>query len=194
VRVRVLIGAAALIALLISGSLALGARHEQGGPSGRPGGPSARPGALPAGSAQERDALLRSALSLVSLPHGKLGYRVVAAPPRPRVRAQIDRRSRTITVFVSTSDSLHRIAHDVAHELGHAYDDRRMTPALRRGYLQRRGVPGTAWWPRGRFSDLRSGAGDFAEVFALCHAPSPEFRSRLAPKPTDPCGIVRPQR
>jgi hypothetical protein len=186
-RVRALVGAAALVALLVSGSLALGARHDQGGTTDPPGGPRA-------GSAEERDALLRRALSLVSLPHGKFGYRLVAAPARAGVRAQIDRSSRTITVFVSTSDARHRVAHDVAHELGHAYDDRRLTPALRRGYLRRRGVLGTAWWPGGRFSDLRSGAGDFAEVFALCHAPSPEFRSRLAPRPTDPCGIIRPQR
>jgi hypothetical protein len=185
--VRALVAAMALVALLVSGSLALGARHDDGGASAAPGGRMA-------GSAKERDALLRRALSLVSLPHGKLGYRLVAAPPRAGVRAQIDRSSRTITVFVSPADALHRIAHDVAHELGHAYDDRRMTPALRRGYLRRRGVPGSAWWPGGRFSDLRSGAGDFAEVFALCHAPSPEFRSRLAPRPTDPCGIVRAHR
>jgi hypothetical protein len=184
--VRALVGALALAALLVSGSLALGARHEQAPPG-------AAPGVPPAGSAKEREALLRDALELVSLPHGKLGYRLVAAPPRAGVRAQIDRATRTITVFVSPSDALHRIAHDIAHELGHAYDDRRMTPALRRGYLQRRGVPGAAWWPRGRFSDLQSGAGDFAEVFALCHAPSPEFRSLLAPRPTDPCGIVQPQ-
>jgi hypothetical protein len=187
VRVRTLVGAAALVAVIASAALALGARHGQAGASGPPGGP-------PAGSADERDALLRRALSLVSLPHGQLGYRLVAAPPRAGVRAQIDRASRTITVFVSTSDALHRIAHDVAHELGHAYDDRRMTPALRREYLRRRGAPGAAWWPGARLSDLRTGAGDFAEVFALCHAPSPEFRSRLAPRPADPCGMVRRQR
>ncbi len=36
---------------------------------------------------------------------------------------------------------------------------------------------------------LRTG-GDFAEVFAACHAASPEFRSRLAAPPDDPCGML----
>ena len=43
---------------------------------------------------------------------------------------------------------------------------------------------------RGRASDYRSGAGDFAEVFALCHSVSPVFRSRLAPRPQDPCAVL----
>jgi hypothetical protein len=83
----------------------------------------------------------------------------------------------------------HRVAHDVAHEVGHAYDVSRMTARERRRYLRRRGVPRAPWWP-GAGSDDASGAGDFAEVFALCHAASPDFRSRLAPRPASPCSLL----
>lgn len=78
------------------------------------------------------------------------------------------------------------IAHDIAHELGHAYDAVRLTDADREAYLTRRGVPGAPWLPEGA-SDYAVGAGDFAEVFALCHAASPDFRGTLAARPDQAC-------
>ena len=65
-----------------------------------------------------------------------------------------------------------------------------MTKADRAAYLRRRGVPGAAWWPSAESADYAVGAGDFAETFALCHAGGPEFRSRLAAQPADPCGML----
>jgi hypothetical protein len=65
-----------------------------------------------------------------------------------------------------------------------------MTPAGRRAYLDGRGVPRAQWWPRNGRADYSVGAGDFAEVYALCHAASPEFRSRLAPRPVDACAML----
>jgi hypothetical protein len=135
-------------------------------------------------------AVTAAALELVSGRPADLGYRLVIAPPRPRVRGVTDRFRRTITLFVGDHEVPHVLAHDLAHELGHAFDDRRMTDALRRAYLRRRGRPEARWWPHGQFSDYATGAGDFAEVFALCHAASPEFRSRLAPRPQDPCAVL----
>jgi hypothetical protein len=131
----------------------------------------------------------REALSLVTFRAAPLGYRVRFAPGRAGVRAVTDRARRTITVFVRPGDLPSLVAHDIAHEMGHAFDDRRLTAAARRAYLRARGVPRAAWWPGGR-SDYAVGAGDFAEVFALCHAPSAEFRSTLAPRPDNPCALL----
>ena len=98
--------------------------------------------------------------------------------------------ARTITLYSRVTDAPHRVAHDLAHELGHAVDADRLSAADRAAYLRRRGVADAAWWPSGRGADYASGAGDFAEVFALCHAASAEFRSRLAPPPADPCAAL----
>jgi hypothetical protein len=171
--------AAALLAAL---TVALG-----GTPHTAPRRPDAAPPSVDAG---RRRAMTAAALELVSGRPSDLGYRLVIRPPRPDVRAVTDRGRRTITVFVSDHEVPHMLAHDLAHELGHAFDDRRMTDRLRQAYLRRRGRPAAQWWPQGRFSDYAFGAGDFAEVFALCHAASPEFRSRLAPRPKDPCALL----
>jgi hypothetical protein len=166
----------AVLAAMVSG-VALGSQRQAN--------------AAPASTETSRQrAVTAAALELVSARPADLGYRLLIAPPRPRVRGVTDRRLRTITLFVGDHEVPHMLAHDLAHELGHAFDDRRMTDRLRRAYLVRRGRPAAQWWPRGRFSDYATGAGDFAEVFALCHAASPEFRSRLAPRPQDPCALL----
>jgi hypothetical protein len=105
------------------------------------------------------------------------------------VRAQVDRSNATISVYLRDGDAPHVVAHDIAHELGHAYDQTRMSDADRRDYLARRGVPDAAWLPTGD-SDYAVGAGDFAEVFALCHSASPDFRGMLAPRPENACELL----
>jgi hypothetical protein len=134
-------------------------------------------------------AALRRALALVTY-DGRLGFRLMLAARRPSVRAEADTRRRTITVYLDPADAPHRVAHDIAHELGHAWDARYLDDAGRRAYLRGRGAAGRAWWPDSRTADYDTGAGDFAEVFARCHAASPEFRSRLAPAPADACAAL----
>jgi len=146
----------------------------------------------PAQAAGER------ALALVRFDWQQLGYRIRFAERRQDVRAQTDPAHRTITVFVTPSDVPHRLAHDIAHELGHAYDATYLSTQQRLAYLAARSRNGTNWWPGLRSADYTgnavtdygSGAGDFAEVFALCHSPSPEFRSTLAARPPDPCALI----
>ena len=106
------------------------------------------------------------------------------------MRGATDRATRTITLYVDDREAAHRVAHDLAHELGHAYDDRGMDGAARARWLRMRGAPGAPWSPGGARSDYATGAGDFAEVFARCHAASSEFRSRLAPAPADACALL----
>jgi hypothetical protein len=136
-------------------------------------------------------ATLRRALALVGY-RGRLGQRIVLAPPRPGVRAETNTGTRTITIFLDPPDAPHRVAHDIAHELGHLWDAAHLDDEGRRAYLRRRGAAGAAWWPGPRTADYATGAGDFAEVFARCHSASPEFRSRLAPAPVDACAALPP--
>ncbi len=142
-----------------------------------------------ANAAAARD-VVRRAHGLVDVTPAQVGYRLRVEGPLPGVRGRIDTAARTITLFVAAGSAAHRVAHDLAHEIGHAVDDGRLTAAQRAAWLRARGATGTAWWPGGTTSDYRSGAGDFAEVFALCHAASPEYRSRLAIRPQDPCGLL----
>ena len=169
----------------------LGALAVQVVPSGGAA-PAPAPARLSPADVAAARALVRQAEGLVTASPRTLGYRVRIAGPRLDVRAQTDTAARTITLFVSPADAPHRVAHDLGHELGHAFDAVRLSAAQRVAYLRARGAPGAAWWPGGAVSDYRSGAGDFAEVFALCHAASPEFRSRLAPRPRDPCRLLPP--
>jgi hypothetical protein len=150
---------------------------------------TAAPASAPLG-AGELATVSRRALALVRGRPVALGYRIRLVAAGGPVRAQTDRARRLITVFVRHWDPAQRVAHDIAHELGHAYDDRRLDDAQRAAYLRLRGVPHAAWWPHGALADYGVGAGDFAEVFALCHAASPEFRSTLAPRPQDPCAVL----
>lgn len=138
------------------------------------------------------NAFQRQTLSLVDVSASSLGYSIQFAPPRDGLRAMTDTGNRRITIFASQYDDDVRVAHDVAHEIGHAFDDRKLTARSRDRYLELRGAVGTNWLPAGGddASDYASGAGDFAEVFAACHSPSLEFRSTVALRPADPCGLV----
>jgi hypothetical protein len=184
-RGRVLAGLAAVAALAATGCGSAS--------SSRPAGDlPATANDHPEFSATARRADLRRALPLVSgVSASALGYKLVLAPRRdPLLRALTDTTAHTITLYLAKGDAPHRTAHDLAHELGHAYDADHLTPAARRAYLADRGVPKARWWPSNRRSDYAVGAGDFAEVFALCHAASPEFRSTLAPRPADACAVL----
>jgi hypothetical protein len=148
------------------------------------------PAALPAADAAAARALVARSQALVSVTPADVGYRLRVAGPVEGLRGQADTATRTITLFVSPQMQPHQVAHDLAHEIGHAFDAGRLSIAQRAAYMRARGVPDAPWWPGSEASDYRSGAGDFAEVFAACRATSPEFRSRLAPRPQDPCGLL----
>jgi hypothetical protein len=151
------------------------------------------PPAAPSAAAASARAVVAQAERLVAVTPAQLGYRLRVAGPAPGLRGQTDNAARTITLYVSPHDAPSLVAHDLGHELGHAYDATRLSAAQRAAYLRARGVPGGAWTPRAQASDYRSGAGDFAEVFALCQAASPIYRSRLAARPQDPCGVLPKQ-
>jgi hypothetical protein len=162
-------------------------------PAGGSPAPSApQPQRLSAADAAAARAVVAQAQRLVSVTPAQVGYTLRVAGPVAGLRGQTDTAARTITLFVAPHDAPHVVAHDLAHEIGHAFDARAMTAAQRAAYLRARGAAGAPWFPGRTGSDYRSGAGDFAEVFALCHAASPVYRSRLAPRPADACRVLPP--
>ena len=189
-RRRPVLGAAAvaLIAGAVGAAAVFGPSDD--GEDGN-GGTGATPSRAAPASAAAR-AVVRRAQALVGVRPQDLGYRLVIAGPVPGIRGETDRAARTITLFVDARQAAHRVAHDLAHEIGHAYDDRHLTGAQRRAWLRARDAAGTPWSPGGTLSDYASGAGDFAEVYARCHAASPDFRSRLGPPPVDACALLPP--
>jgi hypothetical protein len=152
-----------------------------------------QPVRLSARDAAAARGVVAGAERLISITPAQLGYTLRVAGPLQGIRGRTDNATRTITLYVAPTDAPHVVAHDLGHEIGHAFDATRLTAAQRAAYLRARGVPNAPWLPGRRASDYGSGAGDFAEVFALCHAASPVYRSRLAAYPPDPCGVLPKQ-
>jgi len=183
---------ATVAALVVVLAAALVADAVRSGDAARPATAVAPQRLSPVDAAAARSVVAR-ARALVAVTPAQLGYRLRVAGPVAGLRGRTDTAARTITLYVAPGDAPGAVAHDLGHELGHAFDATRLTDADRAAYLRARGVPGATWFPGGRASDYRSGAGDFAEVFALCHAASTVYRSRLAARPQDPCGVLPKQ-
>jgi hypothetical protein len=112
------------------------------------------------------------------------GWRIQFLPAKKGYLAVTFRVEQRIDVYVRTDRPVEGIAHDIAHEIGHALDVTYLNEATRARYLELRGLPvATDWWACERCRDLKTGAGDFAEVFALHGAPQFRFYSELAPAP-----------
>jgi hypothetical protein len=116
----------------------------------------------------------------------RLGYRMVFKTAVPGLLGLTDSRTRTITVYVRSSETDLVLAHTIAHEMGHAVDFTRGTTARHLRYQSVRGIRRSAalWFGCNGCTDYTSSAGDWAEVFAQWLAGPGDFRSRLAPAPT----------
>jgi hypothetical protein len=127
----------------------------------------------------------REALDALHYPWQDLGYAIrFRAGGGGSLLGVTDSRTRTITIFVRPGQSDLSLRATVAHELGHALDFVTGDDTQRRRYLELRGLPpDTTWFPCDRCSDYASGAGDWAEVFALWLVGPGDFRSELAGPP-----------
>lgn len=173
----------ALAAIAIAVAVAFVIHETRGGPR------AVATTMTPVTDRAEQRQIGRRALRLVRYPASRLDYRIDFAAGRAGIRAQTDPERRIITVFLRQGDADHVVAHDIGHELGHAYDLTHLDAPLRARYLSARGAAG-ADWSIASPDDYGTGAGDFAEVFALCHVASPDFRSTLAVRPVDPCRLL----
>jgi hypothetical protein len=113
------------------------------------------------------------------------GWRVRFLPARKGYLAITFREERRIDVYVRADRSEAAIAHDIGHELGHAVDVTYLNDDDRLAILKIRDLaPTTPWWACNACGDLQTGAGDFAETFALIYAPRVRFYSELGSEPT----------
>ena len=126
------------------------------------------------------------ALALMAFPWKDLGYEIVFKPPRKGFRAMTFPNKRRIEIYARPGDAPLTIAHDIAHEIGHAIDVTFNTNETRKKWMKIRGIkPSTRWFTCKQCSDYNAPAGDFAETFAFLLLGPEFFRSRLAPPPTD---------
>lgn len=98
-------------------------------------------------------------------------WEVVFLGPRSGIRALTYPLDKRIEIFIRESDtvsSLHRV---FAHELGHVIDVEFNTDADRQRWRDQRGIASSVpWWPNAEAPDFATGAGDFAEAFAVWHS------------------------
>jgi hypothetical protein len=122
--------------------------------------------------------------STPGLPWQELGWDIRFVPYTGGLLGLADPATRQITVYVKARSTVQQLRVVLAHEIGHALDDRH--PEQRARYRATRGIPAdTPWFPCDRCEDYDSPAGDFAEVFAAWLVGASDFRSRVAPLPDD---------
>ncbi len=93
-------------------------------------------------------------------------------------------REERIEVFVRPGATSADLARILAHELGHAVDVSKNSGDERREWLELRGAQDAPWWPGNGLVDFATGAGDFAEVFAVWQVGDADYRGELAPVPS----------
>ena len=125
----------------------------------------------------------QAATARLRYPWRDLGYTVEFQPGRPGYLGLTYPGQRRIVLFVRECQTVDSVAHVFGHEVGHAVDVT-YNDALRRLEWQRIRGFDAPWFPCDGCSDYRTGAGDFAEVFAFLKAPPGAFRSALAGRPT----------
>ncbi len=91
---------------------------------------------------------------------------------------------RRIEIFVRDDMSDDLLAHVVAHELGHAVDVSLNSGEDRSTWATARGIGGVQWWPGDGVTDFSTGAGDFAEAFAVWQIGPVNYRGRAAGPPS----------
>ena len=89
----------------------------------------------------------------------------------------------TIELYVRDGDTPESLAGILAHEIGHAIDVTHFDDAMRLTWSETRNIEGAQWWPDAYASDFETGAGDFAEAFAVWAVNDPSS-SRVAHQPT----------
>jgi hypothetical protein len=109
-----------------------------------------------------------AALTRLDYPWEALGVQIAFLPARSGYLGLTFPKERRIEMFVRDGVSVDDLARNTAHELGHALDWARNTPATRALFSQIRGIdPGRNWFACSGCTDLSTPAGDFAETFSF---------------------------
>ena len=129
----------------------------------------------------------RGARALASLKHRTpAGVTVAFKAGRPGYLGLTYPQRGHIDMFVRScsAESAGLLRHVMAHEMGHAYDAKYMSPASRRAYMAARGIPaGTPWFGCSYCTDFATPAGDFAETYAQWQRGASSSRTQMAPAP-----------
>ena len=127
---------------------------------------------------QRAEALLRQPLA-EAIP----GWTVEYLEERPGHRGMTLWETRRIEIYVRPSDNATSLASILAHEVGHAVDVSRLEDADRHGWLAARQITGAPWWASSAAPDFHTGAGDFAEAYAVWSV-GDRSDSQIAGQPT----------
>jgi hypothetical protein len=133
------------------------------------------------------EATVRTALRLVRLDLDSTfsGWTIEFKAPRTGYLGLTLVKQRRIEIYLRSGRATEGIAHDLAHELGHAADVTFNNNDDRALYLTNRGLAETTpWWTCNSCGDLQVGAGDFAETFAVLVGPKFKFYSEVGPRPS----------
>ncbi len=96
------------------------------------------------------------------------GWRVEFSGSRAGLRGLTRPEPKVIENYVHPTDSPASLARVLAHEICHAVDLELNSDPDRERWREARGLPaGARWWPDSATSDFDTGAGDFAEAFAV---------------------------
>lgn len=98
---------------------------------------------------------------------GSEGWSFVARPEQEGLRAVAIGGSRQIEFYARQDDTPAGVARILAHELGHAIDIESNTNVSRANFTRIAAQEEADWWPENRASDFDTGAGDYAESFAV---------------------------
>ena len=109
---------------------------------------------------------------------------VVFGGERAGVRGLTYPGEKRIEIFIRSDDTVDLLHRVFAHELGHVVDVERNSNADRQRWREQRGIGDNVdWWPSSESPDFATGAGDFAEAFAVLET-GVATRSTVAPQPT----------
>jgi hypothetical protein len=111
------------------------------------------------------------------------GWRIEFKPGIGRMGGYTWPAERRIEIFVRDGVEISHLRRVLAHELGHAVDVSHLGDDDRLAWRDLRNLAAIPWFPEPGERDFATGAGDFAESFAVWLVGGELFRSELGPPP-----------
>lgn len=139
----------------------------------------------PVPSVPRHERVGREALGLLRVDPKSLGYEIRFLPARAGYMGMTYSERGLIEIYVRDSQGPREVSWILGHELGHAFDLRRMDYDKRWEWRIDRGIEiETQWFGCNACTDFQSPSGDFAEVYAQWVAGPHVFRSEMAHQPS----------